>query len=490
MAVHPNLIGKKVLRVGALSRLGTLDPRQANDTISSMILNEIFESPYSSPFGTEAPEPRLFAEALGREGGSQDRPLYSAAVRKGILFSDGTPLTPEIVVHSLMSSRDFADQASTETRAERLFFTLVRPNPRFDLVLTTNFSSIVLEKGASLLGTGPFTFPQQMSLAQLQRLETLTLVRNPHYRDQVELEEIRFSIYPASSGGGTEMLLEAAKRGEIDFTYSLTSVDAAALQGEPFVPSIGTGNATGLLHFNTTRPGLNDPEVRRAIAHAIDRRKIAEATYERNPLAYAATSLLPPLMGRDPQATAFDLNKARELAAKAGAKMPKRLNLMLLWSPRPYIPNPRRAAELIRDQLAEIGIAIDFVVPADRSEYFERIRRGNYDLVMGGWIADTADPADFFEALLLSRAVPSPTNDTAITNNLSRWTHAPMDEALARFRTDPTPVHRAEVMRILVEQAPLVPLIYGQAVAVYSRNVQGFRASPLGRVSLASLKMR
>ncbi|HVT05710.1 MAG TPA: ABC transporter substrate-binding protein [Thermoanaerobaculia bacterium] len=490
MAENPNPTGKKVLRVGALSRLGTLDPRQANDTISSMILNEIFESPYSSPFGTETPEPRLFAEPLRREGGSQDRPIHSAAVRKGILFSDGTPLTPDIVARSLMSSRDFTEQASADARAERIFFTLQRPNPRFELVLTTNFSSIVLEKGGSLIGTGPFMFPQQSSLAQLQRLDTLTLVRNPHYRDSVELAEIRFSIFPASSGGGTEMLLEAAKRGEIDFTYSLTSVDAAALQGLPFVPSIGTGNATGLLHFNTTRPGLNDPEVRQAIAYAIDRRKIAEATYERNPLAYAAPTLLPPLMGRDPQTTKFDLAKAKEIAARAGAKMPKRLNLMLLWSPRPYIPNPKRAGELIRDQLAEIGIAIDFIVPADRNEYFDRVRRGNYDLIMGGWIADTADPADFFEALLLSRAVPSPTNDTTITNNVSRWVHPPMDLALARFRTDPTEANRAEVMKMLVDQAPFVPLIYGQAVAVYSRNVQGFRASPLGRVSLASLQIR
>lgn len=482
---------KRVLRVGALSRLGTLDPRQANDTISSMILNEIFESPYVPPYETEPPPPRLFTGALTRDGGSAEKPVYSAEVRKRILFSDGTPLTPQLVVRSLMSARDFTGQATAEARGDRVFFTLARPNPRFDLVLTTNFSSIVLEKGASLIGTGAFMFPQQTSLAQLQRLDTLTLVRNPHFdRHPVHIDEIRFTIYPASQGGGTEMLLEAAKRGEIDFTYSLTSVDAAALRGHPYVPSIGTGNATGILHFNTTRPGLNDAAVRRAIALAIDRRRIAEATYERNPLAYAASTLLPPLMGRDAQTFASDMTKAKALAADLGTRLPKKLNLMLLWSPRPYFPNPKRAAELIRDQLAELGIAIEFIVPADRNDYFDRVRRGNYDMLLGGWIADTSDPADFLEALLLSTGIPTPASQSAITNNLSRWSHPPMDAALSRFRSDPSPANRAEVMKILVEEAPLVPLIFGQAVAVYSHNVRGFRASPLGRVSLASLQLR
>ncbi len=480
---------KKVLRVGALSRLGTLDPREANDTISTMILNEIFESPYIAPNGPEAPELRLFTTVLRAESAGS-KPVYSAQIQSAIRFSDGTPLTSEIFARSLMSSQDFKEHASAEARGDRIFFTLTRPNPRFDLVLTTNFSSIVLDKAGSLIGTGPFMFPHQASLGQLQRLDTFTLVRNPHYGKPVEIDEIRFKIYPASSGGGTEMLLEAAKRGEIDFTYSLTSVDAAALQGYPFVPSIGTGNATGVLHFNTTKPALNTALVRRALAYAIDRRKIAEATYEKNPLAYTAATLLPTLMGRDRVVFSYDPAKAKALAIEAGASMPKRLSLVILWSPRPYIPNPKRAGELIRDQLAAIGVTVDLVVPKDRSDYFDHVRRGSYDLLLGGWIADTADPADFLESLLSSRSVPSATNRTATTNNQSRWSHPPMDEGLTRFRAEPNETNRAEVMRILVEEAPLVPLIYGQAVAVYGRQVRGFRASALGHVSLAALQMR
>lgn len=481
---------KKVLRVGVLSRLGTLDPRQANDTISSMILNEVFESPYGAPNGTEAPEPQLFTEALRREQQSSDSSVYSAELRKGIVFSDGTPLTAAAVVRSLMSSRDFVDQATAEVRSDRIYFTTSRPNPRFDLVLTTNFSSIVLEKGSSLIGTGPFMLPGAASLAQLQRQETLTLVRNPHFRRPIDLDEIRVTIYPASSGGGTETLLEAARRGEIDFTYSLTSVDAAALQGSPFVPSISTGNATGLLHMNTSRATLRDPEVRRAIGLAIDRRAIAEATYHRNPLAYVASGLLPPLMGRDRQAFSFDVAKAKKLAGELAGRMPGKLSLVLLWSPRPYLPNPKRTGEMIRDQLGGLGIAVELITPADRNQYFDYIHRGEYDLLLGGWIADTADPADFYEAILLSRAIPAAGNQTAVANNLSRWVHAPMDEALARYRSDPSEANRAAITAILIDQVPFVPLVYGQAVAVYARHVRGFRASALGRVSLASLSLQ
>ena len=73
-----------VLRVGALSRLGTVDIRESDDTISTMILSEIFEPPYSPPMGSEDPAPLLFAEMLQKAPESTPaRPVYSARVRPG-----------------------------------------------------------------------------------------------------------------------------------------------------------------------------------------------------------------------------------------------------------------------------------------------------------------------------------------------------------------------------------------------------------------------
>ncbi len=482
---------KKVLRVGAIARLATLDPRRTHDTVSSLILDEIFETLFTPPLGSEAPTPQLVTDPLRKEPGATDRPVYSAELRSDVVFSDGTPMTPQHVAASLNSAADFARQATVEVRGARLFFTLARPNPRFDLVLTNTYTHIVLERGGTLVGSGPFMFPSQMRMADVPRMDRITLIRNPHFnRKPVDIDEVVFTTYAASTGGGTEVLLDAARRGEIDFTYSLTSVDAISLRGYPFVPSISTGNATGILYFNSSRPSLDDVQVRKAFAHAIDRKAIAESTYDRNPLAYVASNLLPPLLARDSSLLGFDLTRAKAFAAAAGSRMPKKVSLVMVWSPRPYMPNPRRAGELIREQLAAIGVEVELIATRDRVDYAERVERNNYDMLLAGWIADTSDPSDFFEALLASYSIPSRTNNTATSNNVSRFSSPAMDAALARFRAEPTDANRASIVALLAAEAPLLPVIYGQAVAVCSRNVSGFQHSALGRVSLAGLKMR
>lgn len=483
-------VTKRVLRVGALARLAALDPRRTHDTVSSLILDEVFETLFTPPLGSEPPAPKLLTEPLRKEPGVDGQTVFSAQLRQDVLFSDGTLMTPDVVVRSLSGAADFTRQATVEARGQRLFFKLTRPNPRFDLVLTNTYTHIVLEKPGVVLGSGPFMFPQQLRLSDLPRTDRITLVRNPHYRNAVDIDEILFAAYPASSDGGTEVLLEAAKKGEIDFTYSLTSVDAAALRGFPFVPSISTGNATGILYFNNSKAMFQDTNVRKAIAHAIDRKAIAESTYDRNPLAYVASNLLPPLLARDPNLLSFDLNKAKAFAAAAGNRMPQKVTLTVVWSPRPYLPNPRRAAELIRDQLAQIGLTVEVITTRDRSDYAERIQRNAYDLLLSGWIADTADPSDFFEALLASYSIPSMSNQTTTSNNVSRFASPPMDEALSRYRTDPTDANRLSIVKLIADEAPLLPLIYGQAVAMCSRQLSGFQHSALGRVSLAGLKMR
>jgi len=478
----------KVLRVGTLSRVGSIDPRKAIDAVSSVVLNEIFERLFHQPFGNEAPEPNLLTAPLVAEGPGAK--AWMGTLRSGIHFSDGTAMTAQIVAKSLNGSPNFARQATAEATGDRILFRLTKANPRFDLVLAANYCSIVLDKPGWLAGSGPFMFSSITTTPQVQKLDRVTLIRNPHYRHPSDLDEISFITYPMSATGGRDNLLEAARKGEIDFTYSLSSVDAAALRGSPFVPWISNPNSTSLLQLNVTRPALSDANVRRAISHAIDRRAIAESMYERNPLAYIASSMLPPLMGRDQHVFSFDPAKAKQFAEAAGSAMPKQLPLLVLWTSRPYMPNPGKAAELIREQLAAIGITVSLITPKSPADYFDTIDRGSYDLLMGGWIADTVDPADFLEATLASYSIPGIGKDTPTDNNASRWVNATMDALLDKFRADPTDANRAAVMKMVVDEVPLVPLIYGQSVAVYSHSVMRFKASALGRCQLANLQLR
>jgi hypothetical protein len=134
----------KTVRVGVVSSISKIDPRDSADHVSALVLAQIFETPYLGGEGGTGATPCLF-EPLKQE--SLDALQYSAAVRPGIRFSEGTPLTADIAARSLRSAGVLAKRAAVEVRGDRVWFTLTARNPRFELTLAQSGCSIVLDKG-------------------------------------------------------------------------------------------------------------------------------------------------------------------------------------------------------------------------------------------------------------------------------------------------------------------------------------------------------
>jgi ABC-type transport system substrate-binding protein len=99
---------------------------------------------------------------------------------------------------------------------------------------------------------------------------------------------------------------------------------------------------------------------------------------------------------------------------------------------------------------------------------------GRFDLALAGGIADTPDPADFYEALLWSKRLSGENH----ANN-SRWNHAPTDAALLRFRSDPSEDNRGAIQAIMTSEVPFVPLVYGHTTVVHSRRLRRVPISPV-----------
>lgn len=465
----------RTARVGILSPMSKLDPREAVDNISSLVLGQIFEAPYG--IGGDGKVHAQLLEPLVPEGRLQ----YSAAVRAGVTFSDGTPLTAELAARSLRGAKSLHNKATIDVRGERLRFTLSAPNPRFDLTLTQTNTAIVLDRGTQFLGTGAFMFEQRPNLRALQTATSIRLVRNPHFHGENGVEEVEFRVCPADEDGTPRRLIDALQHGEVDVTTALTMADVAGNQIPGVVPSLQPGNSTGTLFFNCERRMLGSPNVRRGIALALDLHEIAARSFDKNPAAFIAASLLPPMMGRSAGVTVTDRNEAKRLLDASGMK-PARLSLLVPWAPRPYMPKPLPVAQAIRKQLAEIGIAVELRETKTSEEFFGDLVRGNYDLALAGWIADTPDPADFFEALLWSKMCEGDNH-----SNHSRWKHSGMDAALLRFREDPSEENKREIQRILRDEAPLVPLVYGQSVVVHSRRMRNVSVSATGVLHLSGV---
>ena len=170
----------------------------------------------------------------------------------------------------------------------------------------------------------------------------------------------------------------------------------------------------------------------------------------------------------------FDLGGAEKLLT---AGKPVGLRLMTTWAPRPHLPNPRRVCDAIAAKLGELGIPVEVFQPADREEYFRLVAQGDYDMVLSGWIADTADPADYLDSQLSSRQVPDPDN-MVVSGNVARYKSEAIDAALDDYRRDPSMDSEATLYELLSEQVPLFPIMYGPTIYASSWRLKGFKPSP------------
>ena len=453
-----------------------MDPRLAQEAVSAQVTRQIFETPYELCEDVRKVRECLFQDLLRAES-SGTRPVYSAAVRDGIHFSDGTPLTAAHVAQALSESEDLKQQAQVSLQGDRLHFTLLRPNCRFETTLTQTYCSVGLEKEGKFLGTGPY---QAQPSA---RPDAVHLVRNPYYRGEVGFDEILFKVYPPAPDGGHGPLLAAIDNGEVDFTNAVTRKDAELIKKAR--TRIEPGTSTAILYFNTER--LTDPTLRRALALAIDRQDIAGLFY-RNPLTFAANSLLPRVMGGRDDGLAHDMQGALVMLAHAGTQKPERMRLLLTWAPRPYLPNPRAAGERIARFFERLGIRVDLIQPADSREYYQRVEKGDYEMELSGWVADTPDPAEFLEANLSSERIPGPGRAPVAATNESRWRNAAADDAIACYRSDPSEVCKNRILDLVSQEVPLFPLMYGPSIIVHSRRIASFKPPVFGWPSLANLK--
>jgi len=358
--------------------VGTLDPHFASGTQDRTVVSMIFNGLVRYVPGDAPNIEADLAEAVPTPEMVDGKQVWTFTLRSGVMChasaqTEAYELTADDVVYSLTKSAT-ADRSAfagdyvgwTVAKVDDRTVTIALENalsPVLFLPKVADYAGgfIVCSQAVEALGdeaiktnpvgTGPFMFDSYTPQDRVR------LVANPDYfRGAPKLAAVEVRYMPDISS--RELGLKA---GELDVISGLDEaqwIDSMNAEADLQVDVFGVGEVI-TVHFNTNIPPLDNPDVRKAIAYALDRDEflalfgpgVAEKVYSPVPAKFMDGGLTQAQVEAAGLAYEYDLDKARQLLADAG--YPDGFTLSVVSS---EMGAYRKPYESMQAQLAQIGI--------------------------------------------------------------------------------------------------------------------------------------
>ncbi len=242
----------------------------------------------------------------------------------------------------------------------------------------------------------------------------------------------------------------------------------------------------GILVDSTNELVRNSPmrikKIRQAINYGFDRRKMT--LYLRNSLGTPAESGFVPMGLPSFDASVvkgyyYDPAKSKQLLAEAGFPDGKGLPVIKLLTVAIYAD----MANFIAKQLEESGIPVQVEV-IQKSLLLTKTSTSTAAFFRASWIADYPDAENYLSVFYSKNPAPP---------NYTRYKSAAFDAAFEKaIREDNDSIRYKlyqEADKIMIEDAPVVPLWYDKVVWLVQPNVKGFNPNALNLLELRRVRL-
>jgi peptide/nickel transport system substrate-binding protein len=461
-----------------------LDP--ANSIIAGDVytLDKIFE-----PLFITLPSGKLTPWLASGHSVSADQKTHIFALRPGVKFSDGSPLTAADVVFSINRARtnskgplSFLDSAIKSVTAQgnsKVVVTLSSPWAPF-LSDVSVFANAILPNNlggkseaeffASPIGTGPFVLSGFRPDAA-----TLTLKKNPSYWQPGKpyLEAVEFHYVDDDN----QRVLQL-RGGQVDVIDSVPPADVASLKANSSL-AVGLYPAweVDLLVLNEKLPQYADRHVRRAITYAINRPGLVSASSFGT--AQPGGSFFPQSLQYYAPETPFPgYSLANAKAELAKSKFPNGFSTSLLIDGG--VQKWRTFAQIVQQQLKPLSIEVT-IKALDHAAFESTFQKLDYELFIDYAINDISDPDEMASFEL-------DTKNGGSTSYWSSYDNPTVIKLVHQAESQPNPTKRAalyaKIQQIVAGDAPFVPLDYPPYIYGSAKKVQGFAVNPGGAYRL------
>lgn len=320
---------------------------------------------------------------------------------------------------------------------------------------------------AKPVGTGPFKFQSS------QPGDRITLVRNPDYfkKGLPYLDQIVFRIVPAPA-----QAVQGFEAGELNLLLFPDPAQVERIKARPatVVTEDGREGFARVIRLipNLRRKPFDDVRVRQAMAYAIDRDFIARTAYAGTLKAATGplSQFFPPYYTDKAAKYPRDLNRAKALLDQAGlAPGPDgvRIRASFIFD-QPFAP----AAEIIRQELADVGIALEPQI-MDFNAWVKKLYI-DWDFDLGySQFTDPPDP----DIGLRGRFVCDNVRKVPFANG-GAYCNPKVDDLFTRAASEPDEARRVqmyqEIQRIMVDDQPQIFLVDGIGPVAYDQSFQGY----------------
>ncbi len=442
---------------------------------------------------------------------------YTFTLRKGIKFSDGTPVTTDDVVASFErifkvssptagtfyngivgadaclqtpATCDLSKGVVGDAQANTVTINLVQPDPELPYKLAVPHASILpasappKDAGTTLIPTtGAYMF------SSYDPNHELKMVRNPYFKEWSH--DAQPAGYPdeidETFGLTVEAEVTAVENGQADWVFDPPPADRLNEIGTKYAAQAHVNPLTAFwyLAMNTNIAPFDNVLARQAVNWAVDRNSVVQL-YGGPNLAAPACTVLPPgfpghvdtcdyTKGGGTTWKAPDLAKAKQLVQQSGTAGTK---VGVVVSDDEV---NKAIGEYVQSALNSIGYQAT-LKPISGNIQFTYIQntKNKVQISLSSWYQDYPAASDFLN-VLLSCASFHPGSDSSINiaGFCDKTVDGQMQQALVAERTSMAQANAlwAKVDQAVMKQAPLAPLITPKIIDFTSARVGNYQFS-------------
>ncbi|MDE9445333.1 oligopeptide ABC transporter substrate-binding protein OppA [Xenorhabdus bovienii] len=482
----------------------SLDPHKSDSSSEFDILHDFFERMVAID------KKDKIIPALAERWETNDNKTWVFHLRKGIKWSDGSPITAHDVVFSWrrMVTPDTIspygsylvqatvvnayDVLSGKKKPEELGVkalddatievTLGRPKADLLQMMAHPVMSPISEKVVKKYGnkwTQPEFFVSNgpFKLSEWIVNEKIVGVRNSYYWDDKhtvinKVTYLPLSDYKADLNRYMAGELDISNGGPSDFFPTLKKKFGDQFHISPIM-------SVYYYLFNTQKPPFNDVRVRQALTLALDRAIITDKVLG-NGQKPAFDVVYPGSGGiflKHPDYASWTqeqrVAKAKALLNEAGFNENNPLKFTLLYN----TSDGHKKIAIAASSMWKKNLGVEVVLQNQESKsLYDTMSQGNFEVVRYAWNADYNSPTSFLDIFT-----------TGNTNNIPQYSNKKFDQWVLKADETNDKIYYQRALDILTQDSPAIPVYYYVRTKLVKPYVGGIHISPLGDIPTKDL---